>query len=159
MTLEVRNIHSFYGTSHILHDLTLDVGEGDLLAVLGRNGAGKSTLLKSIVGLNPPRRGEITYDGHDITRFKPHRRVHLGISYVPQGREIIPDITVEENIRVALMGSGRSSNGVPGFVYEYFPALKELSGRKGGVLSGERQSRHDKPGKQAGAEHQSSLSR
>ena len=137
--LEIRGINSFYGTSHILHDVTLDVREGGLVAVLGRNGAGKTTLLRSIMGVNAPRSGTIRFDGSDITRMKSHERVHLGLAYVPQGREIIPDITVLENIQLALIGRGKNRNAIPDFVFEYFPTLRPLSGRKGGVLSGGQQ--------------------
>lgn len=139
MTLEVRDIDTFYGTSHILHGVSLEVGTRALVAVLGRNGAGKTTLLRSITGINPPRRGTIRLDGVDISRMKSHRRTHLGISYVPQGRDIIPDLTVEENIYLALLGKGKKAGQVPAFVYEYFPALRSLNGRKGGVLSGGQQ--------------------
>jgi urea transport system ATP-binding protein len=139
VTLDVRDINCFYGTSHILHGLSLRLATGELFAVLGRNGAGKSTLLRSIIGLNPPRTGQILFDDADITHLRSHERAHLGISYIPQGREIIPDITVEENLYVAVLGAGKKANGVPGFVYDYFPALRDISGRKGGVLSGGQQ--------------------
>jgi urea transport system ATP-binding protein len=137
--LAVNNINTFYGTSHILHGISLGVDEGGMMAVLGRNGAGKTTLLRSIIGLNPPRSGSIIYDGTDVTRMKSHRRAHLGIGYVPQGREIIPDLTVEENLKLAVVASGRRRNGIPEFVFEYFPALRSLTGRRGGVLSGGQQ--------------------
>jgi urea transport system ATP-binding protein len=139
VTLEVREIDCFYGTSHILHGLSLSVKQGALFAVLGRNGAGKSTLLKSIIGLNPPRNGQISYNDKDVTRLKSHVRARQGIAYVPQGREIIPDITAEENLHIALLGTGRKANGVPSFIFDYFPALRDLTGRKGGVLSGGQQ--------------------
>ncbi|MDQ2963649.1 MAG: urea ABC transporter ATP-binding subunit UrtE [Pseudomonadota bacterium] len=134
--LALNSIDAFYGTSHILHGISLGVDNGGMMAVLGRNGAGKTTLLRSIIGLNPPRSGSIIYDGTDITRMKSHRRAHLGIGYVPQGREIIPDLTVEENLKLAVIASGRRRNGIPEFVFEYFPALRSLIGRTGGVLSG-----------------------
>jgi urea transport system ATP-binding protein len=137
--LQVRGIDTFYGTSHILHGVSIEIGDGELYAVLGRNGAGKTTLLRSITGVNPPRGGEIWLNGVDVTRLKPHERNHLGVSYVPQGREIIPDITVEENIFVALLGRKRKTERIPDFVFDYFPALKDLTKRKGGVLSGGQQ--------------------
>src|SRR5882672_7822927 len=137
--LTVKNIDAFYGTSHILHGISLGVDNGGMMAVLGRNGAGKTTLLRSIIGLNPPRSGSIIYDGTDVTRMKSHRRAHLGIGYVPQGREIIPDLTVAENLKLAVVASGRPRNGIPEFVFEYFPALRSLAGRMGGVLSGGQQ--------------------
>jgi len=139
VTLQVRNIDTFYGTSHILHGVSLEMADRELFAVLGRNGAGKTTLLRSITGVNPPSVGSILLDGTDIAQLKSHRRAWLGVSYVPQGREIIPDITVAENIYVALIGKGQKAKEVPSFVFEYFPALKVLVGQKGGTLSGGQQ--------------------
>jgi urea transport system ATP-binding protein len=139
MMLRVKSINTFYGTSHILHGVSLDVAEGELVTVLGRNGAGKTTLLRSICGVNPPTGGSIEFEGVDITQLKSHRRTHLGISYVPQGRQIIPDISVDDNIRVALLGKGLPSNKVPEIVFDYFPALGTIRDRKGGVLSGGQQ--------------------
>ncbi len=139
MTLKVVDIDTFYGTSHILHDVSLEIRDGELHAVLGRNGAGKTTLLRSITGVNAPRSGTITLDGVDITHEKSHLRARRGISYVPQGREIIADITVAENIYVALLGKGRKAGKVPEFVFEYFPALRPLLNQKGGTLSGGQQ--------------------
>ena len=138
MTLQVSGIETFYGTSHILHGVSLEMADRELFAVLGRNGAGKTTLLRSITGVNPPKRGSIKLDGAEIAQLKSHRRAWLGISYVPQGREIIPDITVAENIYVALIGKGKAKR-VPEFVFEYFPALKGIVGQKGGTLSGGQQ--------------------
>ena len=139
MTLQVRDIDTFYGTSHILHGVSLEIADRELCAVLGRNGAGKTTLLRSITGVNPPTDGSILLNGKDIAHLKSHRRTWLGISYVPQGREIIPDITVAENIYVALLGKGRKGNKVPTFVFDYFPALEPLVNQKGGTLSGGQQ--------------------
>ena len=139
MTLKVEAIDTFYGTSHILHGVSLDVADGELYAVLGRNGAGKTTLLRSITGVNPPRAGAIRLDGTDITGLKSHHRARLGISYVPQGRDIIPDLTVAENIYLALLGKGRKSGRIPDLVFEYFPALRPLVDHKGGTLSGGQQ--------------------
>jgi len=137
--LAVNAIDTFYGTSHILHGLSLQVDDGELVAVLGRNGAGKTTLLRSITGVNPPRVGTIQFAGTDISRMKSHRRARLGISYVPQGRLLIPDITVAENIQVAMLGKGLNGSRVPDLVFDYFPALRDITGRKGGVLSGGQQ--------------------
>ena len=139
MTLQVRDIDTFYGTSHILHGVSLDIADRELCAVLGRNGAGKTTLLRSITGVNPPADGSILLDGIEIAHLKSHRRAWLGVSYVPQGREIIPDITVAENIYLALLGKGRKGNKVPTFVFDYFPALKLVINQKGGTLSGGQQ--------------------
>jgi urea transport system ATP-binding protein len=139
VTLQVRDIDTFYGTSHILHGVSLDIADRELCAVLGRNGAGKTTLLRSITGVNPPADGSILLDDTEIAHLKSHRRTWLGVSYVPQGREIIPDITVAENIYIALLGKGRKGNKVPAFVLDYFPALKLVMNQKGGTLSGGQQ--------------------
>ena len=111
LMLRVDGINTFYGTSHILHRVSLEIGDGELVAVLGRNGAGKTTLLRSITGVNPPRRGV------DRARWRRHHparsrieRTHLGISYVPQGRQIIPDITVAENICVGAARQGHEDH-------------------------------------------------
>jgi len=139
VTLQVHNIDTFYGTSHILHGVSLDIADGELCAILGRNGAGKTTLLRSITGVNPPSQGSIVLDGTEIAHLKSHRRTWLGISYVPQGRDIIPDLTVAENIYLALLGRRQKSKKIPEFVFDYFPALKSLVDLKGGVLSGGQQ--------------------
>jgi urea transport system ATP-binding protein len=139
VTLQLRDIDTFYGTSHILHGVSLDIADRELCAVLGRNGAGKTTLLRSITGVNPPADGSILLDGIEIAHLKSHRRAWLGVSYVPQGREIIPDVTVAENIYLALLGKGRKGNKVPTFVFDYFPALKLVINQKGGTLSGGQQ--------------------
>ena len=115
--LEVAGIDTFYGTSHILHGITLEIPDGGMVAVLGRNGAGKTTLLRSLIGLNPPRRGAIRFDGTDITHLKSHRRANLGIGYVPQGREIIPDLTVAENIQLAMIAKGERRRPVPDLIF------------------------------------------
>jgi urea transport system ATP-binding protein len=138
VTLQVHNIDTYYGTSHILHKVSLEIGDRELYAVLGRNGAGKTTLLRSITGINPPKFGSVRLDGTEITHLKSHQRTWLGVSYVPQGREIIADITVAENIYVALLGKSRKRE-LPAFVFDYFPALKPLIGQKGGTLSGGQQ--------------------
>ena len=139
MLLEVQEIHSFYGTSHILHGVTLSIDAGGLVSVLGRNGVGKTTLVRSIMGILKPARGKLVFNGRDITARDPHERSGLGIAYVPQGRELIPDITVEENLSLALLGKGKAANAIPGFVFDYFPGLKEWRGRRAGVLSGGQQ--------------------
>ena len=138
-TLSISAINTFYGTSHILHGISIEVRGGELVSILGRNGAGKTTLLRSITGVNSPRTGSIRFGDTDITRLKSHKRAHLGISYVPQGRQIIPDVTVAENIKVALLGINSKADKVPDVVFDYFPALAGLVDRKGGVLSGGQQ--------------------
>ena len=139
MTLQVNNINSYYGSSHILHNVSLGVDDGAMVSILGRNGVGKSTLLKSIVGLNPPREGSITFNGKDITKAKTHERTREGVAYVPQGREIIPDLTIDENLFVAMRGVGNKSKSIPDDIFALFPALGSIRSRKGGVLSGGQQ--------------------
>ena len=139
MTLEIKSINAFYGTSHILHGVTLDVPNRGMVSVLGRNGAGKTTLLRTVIGIVMPKSGSILFEGTDITHMKSHMRARQGISYVSQGREIMPDLTVRENLLLALLGKGAKANRVPEFVFEYFPALRDLTDRKGGVLSGGQQ--------------------
>lgn len=139
MGLEVQNINTFYGTSHILHGVSLNIPDGAMISILGRNGVGKSTLLKSVVGINPPQNGSIQFNGSNVTKQKTHERTRAGLSYVPQGREIIPDLSVKENLLVAMRGKGNKDKQVPKFIFEYFPALEPIQQRKGGVLSGGQQ--------------------
>lgn len=140
MLLDISQIDSFYGTSHILHGVSLRIDKGDIVSVLGRNGVGKTTLMRSIMGVLVPQNGRIVFDGTDITRMKPHERARLGISYVPQGRELVPDITVMENLLLALLGKAAKRNGhIPEYVFEYFPALNDILKRRAGVLSGGQQ--------------------
>lgn len=139
MSLQINNINSYYGSSHILQNVCLKVDDGAMVSILGRNGVGKSTLLKGIVGLNPPREGSITFNNEDITHAKTHERTHAGIAYVPQGREIIFDLTVDENLIVAMRGVGNKAKNVPQDIFELFPGLASIRGRKGGVLSGGQQ--------------------
>ena len=139
MGLEVQNINTFYGTSHILHGVNLNIQDGAMVSVLGRNGVGKSTLLKSIIGINPPHDGTIQFNNNDVTHQKTHERARAGISYVPQGREIIPDLSVKENLLLAMRGKGNKDNQIPKFIFEFFPPLESIQQRKGGVLSGGQQ--------------------
>ena len=139
MGLEVQNINTFYGTSHILHGVTINIPDGAMVSVLGRNGVGKSTLLKSIIGINPPHNGTIQFNGTNVTKQKTHEHARAGISYVPQGREIIPDLSVKENLLLAMRGKGNDAKEVPQFIYDFFPALETIQKRNGGVLSGGQQ--------------------
>jgi urea transport system ATP-binding protein len=137
--LEVRSLNVAYGESQVLWDVALDVPPGSVVCLMGRNGVGKTTLLKSIMGLLPVRSGRVAFDGCDLGGRRPEERVACGIGYVPQGREIFPNLTVQENLRVGVLGTRRGRNGggdplEP--VFELFPKLKVLLGRKGGVLSG-----------------------
>jgi urea transport system ATP-binding protein len=137
--LSLAHVDSFYGRSHILHDLSLQVRGQEILAVLGRNGTGKTTLLKTLMGLTDSMSGEISLAGRDIGRQPSFRRARAGIGYVPQGREIIADFTVRENI---LMGSFARADGkraIPDLVGVLFPYLMENLRRPGGLLSGGQQ--------------------
>ena len=137
--LEVRGLNVAYGESQVLWDVSLDVPAGSVVCLMGRNGVGKTTLLKSIMGLLPVRSGRVAFDGSDLGGRRPEERAACGIGYVPQGREIFPNLTVQENLRVGVLGTRRGSNGGRDpleHVFELFPKLKVLLARKGGVLSG-----------------------
>jgi len=134
--LEVREIDTFYGASHILHSLSLRMEHGAIECILGRNGVGKTTLLRSVIGLTPPRRGAILFKGNDITRMRVNQRARLGIGYVPQGREIFPDISVIDNLRLGLVARSDGMTRVPDEIFDFFPVLKLLVDRPGGLLSG-----------------------
>ena len=138
--LKISQLNQFYGESHTLWDLSLELGQGDCLALMGRNGVGKTTLLKSLMGLVRIRSGSIHYEEVDLTDAKAETRALHGIGYVPQGREIFPLMTVEENLRVGLRAaSQRGIREVPDFVFEIFPVLKKMLRRRGGDLSGGQQ--------------------
>ncbi len=132
--LSVSRLDVAYGQSQVLWDVDLDVRAGELVCLMGRNGVGKTTLLKTAMGLLPARRGRVSFDGTEITGWSPDRRARAGIGYVPQGREIFPRLTVEENLRMAVLGTGRAA--ALDEPLELFPALAPLLGRQGGVLSG-----------------------
>lgn len=138
--LKIDALHQYYGGSHILRGLSFEAKVGEVTCLLGRNGVGKTTLLRCLMGLLPTREGSVHWEGQTITGFKPHQRVQAGIAYVPQGREIFPRLTVEENL---LMGLSRFSAGqaksVPPFIYELFPVLQQMKHRRGGDLSGGQQ--------------------
>ncbi|EOW6743306.1 urea ABC transporter ATP-binding subunit UrtE [Cronobacter dublinensis] len=138
--LEVSELNQYYGGSHILRGVSLTARPGEVTCLLGRNGVGKSTLLKCLMGLIPARAGEVTWQGKAITRYKPHQRVGAGIAYVPQGREIFPRLTVEENLLMGLSRfHGAQAKGVPEEIYTLFPVLKAMRQRRGGDLSGGQQ--------------------
>src|SRR3954469_5135408 len=136
--LTIRKVNQYYGGSHILRDVSIDVPSGQCTALLGRNGVGNSTLLKCIIGLLPIRSGSIEFDGRPIGHLPPHARAELGIAYVPQGREIFPRLSVAENLEMGLATHKRGTD-VPAFVFDMFPALKAMLGRRGGDLSGGQQ--------------------
>ena len=138
--LKVEQLHQFYGGSHILRGLSFAVSVGEVTCLLGRNGVGKTTLLKCLMGLLPVKEGDVQWEGQTITSLKPHQRVHAGIAYVPQGREIFGRLTVEENLLMGLSRfPGAEAKAVPAFIYELFPVLLEMKHRRGGDLSGGQQ--------------------
>jgi len=140
--LQIKGLNTYYGESHILRDVDMNINQGEMICLIGRNGVGKTTLLKSLIGLLTPRRGEIIFNGDLVNRKKPHQRARSGIGYVPQGREIIPYLTVEENLQLgleALPGGLAKHKKIDELVYELFPVLKQFLERKGGDLSGGQQ--------------------
>ena len=136
--LTIGGLNQYYGGSHILRDVSFEVPMGACTAVLGRNGVGKSTLLKCLVGLVPLRAGTITFAGRDIAALPPYARARLGIGYVPQGREIFPRLTVEENLLMGLATQERGAK-IPPRIFDMFPVLKDMLQRRGGDLSGGQQ--------------------
>ena len=140
--LEVKSLNTYYGESHILRNVDLTVKSGEMVCLIGRNGVGKTTLLKSLIGLLRPKKGEILFNGNSLIRKEPHLRAQLGMAYVPQGREIIPYLTVEENLLLgleALPGGLIKNKKIDNIVFELFPILKDFLNRKGGDLSGGQQ--------------------
>ena len=138
--LQVDQLNQYYGAAHTLRGVSLTLEKGRCLALLGRNGVGKTTLLKCLMGLIPAKEGSVRWEGKPITGFKPHQRVHAGIAYVPQGREIFGRLTVEENLLMGLSRfSAKEAREVPEFIYELFPVLEEMKHRRGGDLSGGQQ--------------------
>ena len=136
--LEIKNIHQYYGGSHILRDVSLEAKRGQVTVVLGRNGVGKTTLLKSLMGLVPVKSGTILLEGEAIQQRTPYERARAGIGFVPQGREIFARLTVEENLRMGL-ATQRGNAPVPQELYELFPVLRQMLHRRGGDLSGGQQ--------------------
>ena len=137
--LSIQGINQFYNQSHILWDLDLELKEGSCSCLLGRNGVGKTTLLKCITGLLPVKSGQISLMGRDITKLSTENRARSGIGYVPQGREIFPLLTVEENLKISLGARPDRARQIPAHIYELFPVLKEMKHRRGGDLSGGQQ--------------------
>ena len=137
--LQVNAINQFYGQSHTLWDLDLNVPEGKCTCLMGRNGVGKTTLLQCVMGLLPIKSGEIIFNGKNLNKQIAEKRATLGIGYVPQGRQIFPLLTVEENLRIGLPVRKQDRRRVPEFIFELFPVLKEMLGRRGGDLSGGQQ--------------------
>jgi branched-chain amino acid transport system ATP-binding protein len=133
IALKAEQLHTFYGKSHILYDVGLEVRGGEIVTLLGRNGAGKSTTLRSLVGLTPPRQGTVQILGQDTTHWPPYRIAALGVGYVPEGRRIFPNLTVEENLLVPLERPGPWTIAR---IHELFPRLAERRASKGRQLSG-----------------------
>ena len=137
MLLELDRVNQYYGESHTLWDVSFGVEEGTCTCLMGRNGVGKSTLLKSIMGLLRVAGGAIRFGGRDLVGQPPELRARVGIGYIPQGREIFPHLSVEENLRLCLRNNGHRE--VPSKVFELFPVLKQMLRRRGGDLSGGQQ--------------------
>ncbi len=135
--LSVSNLNQYYGGSHILRDLSFEVPDGKVTALLGRNGVGKSTLLRTLMGLVPAAGGAVKFGERDLTHAKPDARARAGIGYVPQGREIFPRLSVGENLEIGL--ATKPGAAVPGRVFELFPVLRDMLHRRGGDLSGGQQ--------------------
>ena len=136
--LKVDNLNQYYSGSHILRDVSFEAPIGKVTTVLGRNGVGKTTLLKCLTGLVPSKSGSISFSGRDLTRAPSHERVRAGIGYVPQGREIFPRLTVEDNLLMG-MASLPGNSKLPERIMELFPVLKTMLKRRGGDLSGGQQ--------------------
>jgi urea transport system ATP-binding protein len=135
--LELAQVNQFYGGSHTLWDIDLTIPEAGCVCLMGRNGVGKTTLLKVIMGLLPARSGAIRFGGQELVGSPPERRARLGIGYVPQGREIFADLTVEENLKVGL--AARRARTLPEKIFTLFPVLRKMLNRRGGDLSGGQQ--------------------
>jgi branched-chain amino acid transport system ATP-binding protein len=136
--LKVENINTYYGTSHILHNVSLEIQDGEIVVLLGRNGVGKSTTLKSIMGIAPCKSGKITLNGEEITRLSPDRIARKGISFIPEDRRVIPNLTVFENLKLGMLIRGKNvnMNETLEMVFQYFPKLKERLDQMGESLSG-----------------------
>ena len=137
--LNIKNLNQFYGESHTLWDVDLDVLPGTCTCLMGRNGVGKTTLLQSIMGLLPVSSGTIFFEGNDLAGKPAELRARKGIGYVPQGREIFTQLSVEENLRVALLARDDGLREIPEYIFEIFPVLKQMLNRRGGDLSGGQQ--------------------
>ena len=134
--LKITNLQASYGGSLVLQGIDMEVHPGHIVALMGRNGVGKTTLMKSTIGLIPPRSGQVLLDGKEITGMPPHQISKLGISYVPQGKEIFQSFTVYENLRLGIIKFKRKDRNIPGEIFNYFPILQERKNQKAGSFSG-----------------------
>ena len=134
--LRLANIHTYYGESHVLHGVSMEVGPKSVVALLGRNGMGKTTTIRSIIGLTPPRSGEVWYKEREISRMPTYRICQMGLGLVPQGRHIFPSLTVRENLIIGARPKKGGDGWSLGRVYSYFPILQERAKIKGTLLSG-----------------------
>ena len=134
--LELSDVHAYYGDSYVLQGISLEVKKGSTVALLGRNGMGKTTTIRSIIGIIPPRRGAIHFNGKDITSIPSYRIARMGIGLVPQGWRIFPSLSVKENLTMSARGIGKSTSWSLDQVYSLFPVLKERANIKGTLLSG-----------------------
>ncbi len=137
--LEARSIDLHYGAAQVLRGVSMVAEPGKVTCILGRNGVGKTSLLRALVGQHPVSKGTIEFDGRDITRLRPYERARRGIAYVPQGREIFPLLTVEENLKTGYAPLPRGDRNIPDDVFSLFPVLNNMLGRRGGDLSGGQQ--------------------
>ncbi len=137
--LEIRDLDLHYGAAQALRSIRLDAAIGEVTCVMGRNGVGKTSLLRAITGHHPASAGAIRWDGQDIARLAPYDRARRGVAYVPQGREIFPQLTVRENLESGYAGLPRRDRSIPDYVFELFPVLKDMLARRGGDLSGGQQ--------------------
>ncbi len=137
MLLALEDVHGYYGEAHVLQGVSLAVGEGEIVTLVGRNGAGKTTTLRAIMGIVRPRRGRVLFRGEDIAGLPTHRIARLGIAWIPEERRVLPNLTVLENLRLGLLGAGRrGADGVIEEALDHFPRLRERIGHRGDQLSG-----------------------
>lgn len=137
--LKIEKLNQYYGESHTLWDIELELEEAKCNCLMGRNGVGKTTLLNCIMGLQPVRSGSIVFKGQDLVKVNAEKRATLGIGYVPQGRQIFPLLTVRENLQIGLAARADKAKRIPDFIFELFPVLKDMLSRRGGDLSGGQQ--------------------
>jgi urea transport system ATP-binding protein len=133
--LALDGVHVSYGSTPILRDVDLSVDAGETVGIMGRNGVGKTTLMKTVIGLLSPTEGTVTYQGEDVTAHSADERARLGMGYIPQGRDVFPDLTVEQNVRMGT-SIGEAKRDLVRKVYDYFPRLDERRGQKAGTMSG-----------------------